>query len=743
LFVVITASVVLFGTILVDYARVAALNTMSELAVRGSVRSALSAYDAALYERYGLFGRGGTPSGEIVEKTLRGTLEYGGSDGRYRPVSPAVERFQVDAAAFLGQYGVLKRQIEEEMKIKAPIDFMLELGTRLGAMAPIAKETAATAELLAEASGLYDERRRYLLRTIALMRELAALATGSLTGDRAAALASAYSSYAGTKLTMESLERSIAAAEAASSHKEAVKAGKTGESARPADEDKQLAERLAADRRALSTYRNELSRYEAELSAAASELGLESDAARQRGQELYRLAEQSLTEANKQNEAIVQTGAKGETDAESGYDRVADALAESKETDAIPTPDSQLLADIRGSVGRLAFDDAWFVSFRELLREQIDDLQGLTEAAYRFVHASQSALSGYMDAEEALTYNAARLKQAYASFRSDYVSPGQRIESRAADIRGSDTLDTERTNDRRAAETSLHEARGLLAAASADASGREGFAKQYEQVNARYKANRLFNSAAEEAEEEAGRWTGGAEEQTKASVELVGSLFDGLADMLSGVRDSLYTGEYVVKRFRSYAPQWNGESSAAAFSYAFADQEAEYVLYGLRAPLANVSAALTEIFGLRFAIRLTEGFIECRALSHPLLILSGAMLYAAEHALADLAEMKRRGAAKLSKYANIDLTYNDYLRLFMLLHGGGTKRLSRIAAVIETNTETDLSRTPTAVAASAGVSMRLLFLPGAMRLLGTMGLLDGRVANGRYETTKAAGLSYS
>ncbi|GFN32085.1 hypothetical protein [Paenibacillus xylaniclasticus] len=741
-FIVITAAVVLFGAVLIDYARVAALNAMADQAVRSSVRSVLSAYDSALYERYGLFGRGGTPSDAIVEQTLRGTLEYEGADGRYRPVAPMVERFQADAASFLGQYDVLKRQIAEEMKVKAPVDFLMDIGTRLGAMSQLAKETAAATEALTKASQLYDQRQQQLLHTIALMKQIASLPAGQLVGDQAAALAAGYSSYLDTRSRANALAQSIAAAANAS-------IGKTSNGSKQAELDlQQEAAALEEDQARLASYREELSRYETSLSTAVAEMGFQADAARLRGKELQQLAAQSLEEADRLNEQIRHAAAQAESNVSTGYDRVAGALDERSLNGTGSSGDSRTIAEIRDSVGQLAFDDEWFVSIRGLLQQLVDDLYTLTDAAYSFMNASQSALSGNEGSGKLMTLAASDIQHTYVSFQQAYVSPGQRISQIEAEIHSSDAAEAERRRDMQAAEASLHEARALLTTVSVNVTASEELLNQYKQVQARYQANRLFNSAVEDAGEDVvHRSRGGAEEQAAASVKLTGGLFDGLADMLTGARNSFYIGEYVVARFRSYAPHWSavdvGGGTSTVPSYSFADQEVEYMLYGMDAPYANVSAALTEIFGLRFAIRLTEGFLQSRALGHPLLILSGAIMYASQHALADLAELKQRGATKLSKYAHVDIKYNDYLRLFMLLHGGGDKRLSRIAAVIETNTGTDLSRTPAAVIVSADVSMKLLFLPGAMRLLGSSGMLEGRVLNGKYETTKLAGLSYS
>ena len=103
-----------------------------------------------------------------------------------------------------------------------------------------------------------------------------------------------------------------------------------------------------------------------------------------------------------------------------------------------------------------------------------------------------------------------------------------------------------------------------------------------------------------------------------------------------------------------------------------------------------------------------------------------------------------RGAAPLSKYVQVDVSYKDYLRLFMLVHGGSDNpaKLARMIAVIEHNGGVTLSKVPIAVTGEVKAGADLWFLPGMMELLGRIGLLQGKVVEGPYETTQTMGWSY-
>lgn len=109
----------------------------------------------------------------------------------------------------------------------------------------------------------------------------------------------------------------------------------------------------------------------------------------------------------------------------------------------------------------------------------------------------------------------------------------------------------------------------------------------------------------------------------------------------------------------------------------------------------------------------------------------------------DMISFTNKGTAPLSKYVKVELSYTDYLRLFMLLHSGDeAKRMARIIAVIEQNNGITLAAVPAAVSGETEISMKLWFLPGLMGVLGRFGLLQGKVVGSRYETTHTMGWSY-
>jgi len=733
-FIVVTAMILLLSTVLIDYARIASFHTLTEHAVRTATRSVLSAYDAALYERYGLFGRGGTPGETIFDHSLRGTLEYGGGDNGYRPVVPSVDGFTVEAAAYLGRYDVLDRQILEEMKIKAPVDFMLDIGSRFTSMSQLMKESSTTSDALAQTGKLHDKRQESLLAALERMREIAKLAAGVLTGDQAASLAYNYSSYEGWIRSSDSLASSIANAE----YQLAIATNLT-------NKEKQLRrDEITSMEWQRQDLWNQINHYLNSMRTLADSLRTSVANVQSELSSLKQAALAQITQAEGYNRDIRTAVTQAETSAAAGYDQVS-SQSDSGGND--PSGDTEALRKIRQSTELLIYEDQWFAEYRKEVEQQAVELNKILAAANTFAASAYQVGIGSGGDAAALSAVAGSIQQAYQLFAQHYVSPADIITQREKLIRTADAADAQRKQEEAEAKQLLQETKNMMSSASMDGMSNDE-RERYRQVDARYDANRLFNTAVDEAAEIAAQWEDEVEGQRESSASMMGALFNGLADMLTGTRNTLYTGEYVFQRFQSYesylktASVGNSGSNAIGHAKAFNNQEVEYILYGFDKPGANVAAAMAEIFGLRFAIRLAEGFIESRTLGHPLLVLSGALLYAARSAAADMRDLMQRGATKLSKYADVDIRYTDYLRLFMLLHGGGDQRLSRIAAVIETNTGTDLSRTPAAVSASADVSMKLLFLPGAMKMLGKFGLLHGKVVGNRYETTKLVGAAY-
>lgn len=73
-----------------------------------------------------------------------------------------VDSSSLDCSRPLGTYEVFRRQIIEEMKYKAPVDFALELAGKLKPLSAAMTEASRTTEILGDLQPLYDQREEAL-----------------------------------------------------------------------------------------------------------------------------------------------------------------------------------------------------------------------------------------------------------------------------------------------------------------------------------------------------------------------------------------------------------------------------------------------------------------------------------------------------------------------------------------------------------------------------------------------------
>jgi len=223
----------------------------------------------------------------------------------------------------------------------------------------------------------------------------------------------------------------------------------------------------------------------------------------------------------------------------------------------------------------------------------------------------------------------------------------------------------------------------------------------------------------------------------------VNSLLDVLEGAVEGVRDQLYFSEYALGRMTHFPPSSAKELlSGGEISLSVHGQEVEYILYGLNHPSGNIAAAYGEIFAFRLAVRTMEGLIECRSAGHPLLVLAAALVYGITQAMADMGALLGTGKIQLSKYLKVDTYYTDYLRLFLLLHGGGANPTARAIAVMEHASGLDFRGAYTYASGEGTASVRLWFFPGLLKALARVGDLGGSIKGNRYEATYTADHSY-
>ncbi|MGG4145885.1 hypothetical protein ABEW34_22555 [Paenibacillus algorifonticola] len=725
-FAMVLSSLLLFMSLLIDYARIAALHKITEDAARAGARSVLSAFDSQLYEQYGLFGRGGTSGDAIYSEVVKTNVERSASSAAFsRPIDAKVVHSHTDQAAVLGSHTVFERQVLEEMKYKAPIDFTLELASKFAPMAGAMKESAVTVDLLEQLRKLYDKRQASLARILALQKQAAeelgtsglkallpygVLDSSSAEGGTASSLAGRYEEYAGWVIVDEQL----------------IAAGKAPK------------------------YTQERAEYKSEAITLINELKKRTAKLMSEHIKLQSTAKDELKQARQLNEEMRLIESKErQSPAYSGYDRVSGKPVVGSDSYTLPSVAATELQDIQKTADQLILPDAWFTEYSTELEDQAQLYIAFHNETSGFTSAFTLLLDSVDRYTTILRTGTAKIITLYGQYEGPYVQPGFIVAKRQQELTN-EGLEKQRKEQEKQLG-SLWKQAGHMLGGFQSVAGSEEQQALFNQLEERYKGNLQFNTvAAQGSNAETKAFSVDAHAQAEASAELSNGLFGGVADMLEQARDTVYLGEYVMQRYSVFAPQQlktmleKGDTAELSQALTFHNQEAEYVIYGFHNRIGNVAAAYGELFSVRMAIRTMEGLSTCRSAGHPLLILSCSLIYGLEKTMEDMLAFADRGSAPLSKYVNVEISYTDYLRLFMLLHGGANKEasVSRMIAVIEQNSGVTLSGISTAVTGEVRTSAQLWFLPGVMQLLGNYGLLQGRVTNGRYETTQTIGWSY-
>ncbi|MDQ6420326.1 pilus assembly protein [Paenibacillus sp. LHD-117] len=726
--VIVLSSLLLFFGTLIDYARIMSVQLMTEDAARSGVRSVLSAYDAWLYERYGLFGRGGTEGETIFKDVLEGNLggKQAGSDDDYGLARTKVESGKLNTSDVLGEHRVFARQVLEEMKYKAPVDFTLEVVAKFVPLAQSLKQSSTAIDTLGELRRLY-EKREALLEGSLLLQEQAAEA---VSGGEALPLVPAGAASAGSNGESGTVQLLL---------------GRFSEYAGYLLLD---AERNEGKEPA---YADQIQSYEDDVSATTQQLRSASAKLERRHAELLSTAKQKLAQAEAVNDEMRRVANRAQNPVPGGYDGVQGKKVPGSESYPASGTAAAEIEEIRKTGDRLVRESAWFTAYRNELNEQGTDGTGVTSEIDQMLSRLSQAMTDpqLTSAQAPLGLGVTEIQLAVNHYEAAYIGQASVLAKRRTELMNADLKGQLQAQEAKTASAWKEAGRLLngLASLRELPEHRELFL----QVKQRFEDNLLFNQKGNASAEPGGRFmqAQNADEAVELSSRQMEGLFSGMSEMLSKSRDVFYFGEYAAGKFSHFAPQQlldlmqHGDVEGVAEAASFHNQEMEYVLYGFHDPMGNLIAAYGELFGARLAIRTMEGLIASRTLGHPLLILSAAVLYGIEKTTEDMLAFAQKGAAPLSKYVKTELSYLDYLRLFALLHGGKEEeRLGRMIAVIEQNSDLVLAQVPTGVTGEATVSVKLWFLPSVTKMIGRLGVLKGRVKEGRYETTETVGWSY-
>ncbi|MNM22405.1 hypothetical protein D3C81_327810 [compost metagenome] len=718
--IMVLAFVFLFSAVLIDYSRMTAASVQSERLVRAGVRSLMSAYDTELLSRYGLFAFGSSNGDELFSRTLAGSVQKSGRSDGFNLVALGYDSSSLEWGSTLGSYEVFRHQINEEMKIKAPVDFALELAGKFKGLSGAMDEASKTMNLYAGLEPLYDRREAALDKMLDLRRQAAENARSAL------------------ELTMSPVSGTIPDASIGHISNAGDIVAQYGDYVRKSREDN---DREPGE---LPSHTYEIASYLTQSANMLSRLDSALAAWRSNQYELARKAEDALAEAKSLNEEMREKIRQSvESPGSTGYS--------SADSWDIPASGNEAATPrIREQAEQLLMDQAEFDGMENSLQEQqrrareaYSQASGLSGG----INPGQLGLSDSSYAQKNMVTGAAGILNRYVR---DYGNGGTVLDGEMAQIEQHRGSDAERKAAEREARGKLADVREIIKGLRSLNSAAGEAAEQFSELNRYYEESLAYNQSLDQN-------TSGRDQEDEpfqegeAAMNMMDHLFESLGDVLLASRDRLFQTEYSAQYFPAFdITQLKGLTSGAADEIGQRvveqlsphNQELEYILYGLDKPGLNVAAAYSEIFTVRLAVRTTEGFVEKAGLGNPLLVVAAALLYGLTEAIKDMALLCTNGEAPLSAYIRTNLTYRDYLRLFMVLHGSGEAGLSRMLALIRLNTGINPAERSTAVSAEVRLGMRLWFLPGIMELLSSSGAVPGEMEDGLYYKTVKAHFAY-
>ncbi|WII36669.1 TadE/TadG family type IV pilus assembly protein [Paenibacillus thiaminolyticus] len=727
LLVFFVAAMFLFTSVFIDYARIAAAEWRIEALARAGIRSVMSAYEPALQERYQLFAYGATDPAQILDYVMQDHNQLR-SAGVFPWVPLLLDSHSTSVTRPLADYDEMERQIVEDMKYKAPVQFVFELSGKLKPMSGALKEAAQATELLAKLQKLVDRRDKQLLAVLKLQKK------------------------SRDELNRSGLDKGIAA-----DRNDMMEDRPLGSIRSAADIAAQYADyaekKREDDRRGEDEelqHRDDTDRYEKDSREHAWRLQRTVSLHNGNHDRWLRDAESHLKQAKDFNEEMKRVIEEVRSSPDyAGYDKVGRSDIPDGGTMENDQQVEDAIKEINASAEQLVMPDSFFEEWSREINRQQAVMSEIENAASVFQRLADG-ISAYSTSAYTLKDKGRELMEAYETYVSEFIRlPGSYIERREAAMINHQGKDKERKRIEKEADKELDKAKNLLSSLSELKSQLQEHQAAFDGVRSKMEAIDAYNQSSTEAPAE--RAVGeDAVEESQHSMDSVTRLYDQAADGLLSLRDRLYRNEYAYMYFTSYDPRQlkslpdsGNPGEEVVKSLGIANQELEYILYGFHNPVGNIAAAYGEIFTMRLAIRTMEGFVEFGKLGHPLLILASAILYGIQQAMQDMLLLVTKNEIPISRYLpGVKLNYADHLRLFMLAHGSREGMLKRMLALIHYNTGIDPAARGTYGETEVRLSTPLWFLPGLMKLLGHAGLWDGEIENGRYYGVKRSVFSY-
>lgn len=742
--IIVIMPIFLFQALFVDVIRVRLAERETELALKSGLRSVMSRYDQALAQ-YGLYGQDWqqADSEEVFWEGMEGNLENR-SSASFRYVDTVLEKKNSNLSAIytLGNPDVLKRQIAQEMKVKAPVEFITELVDKFKktGTATAFEQAADYSDQAKKLQALHEKREEALDRSWNAARDMIAVAKlaaqsaeqelaslNQLAGrigirsmdEMRTSLAQIEQDIANLSNGMDSLARAI-------SMKQSVLASLSG----PAKEQAELIRSLLS----------EISNLQSGLSSLSSQMNVLSTS---RAAHIQLLAD--MTEYTARYSASRLTIAGREQAVAVSYEQLRQALELAVKAHEDWQAELERLKQSSSGNGVLPqelfqFESLYGQDYFTMYQVQAAKIP----AAMNGLLNRWSAVEWWQSAQWREVYDqAGKVREQISNFESKRKS-----DEAARDARNNAVRQEEQANRSKIGST-LAEMNQALGPCGL---GADPYRELYQKLEgsgglaAKYKNYSKLNIMPTSVSSLSG--------DPDRAVSQGFSLIRQIGSLLGGFRDEWLINEYALNKFNyrttglpAGAGNGAGATSSSPEKHPLVGQEAEYVLYGFNSCSANMGAAYGELFAMLFGIRTVEALLEPRTqslqLGSPLLVLLAAAAEGGVKALRDVKALTDGGTVPLvQKLSTFKLGYKDFLRLFLLLHPNQSGVLTRIQALLELNTGVDLTVTTTYIQGSAGTSVKLWFMPGLMKILNKSTGIGDTIEKGRLQIKRMAVYSY-
>lgn len=743
--ILIIVPIFLFQAVLIDFARVKLAEKETESAVQAATRSVLSVFDPEL-QAMGLYGLGTSQEEmeEVFLKVFANNLSGEVSSGAFHYVDtkPAKMGIRVTPVYNLGSHAIFERQLLEDMKMKAPIEFMLEITDKFrksGTRAPFQLGSQFSKEA-AEIESLIDQREHALDDAWQTSEELhkktklyhtyyqsrimeldqLALQIGIHTVDEVRKeIVNVETQLQAVQTSLREMDMSIASLSQAGPG--AIAGIQSMLESRRA---------LVEQAQSLSQKRNDLQhllklilQYAALL--AATKLEVPSNA-------------KVITELQQEIESSLRTAKQRNTDIRVKLESVTSSPGQgvsgvSEVFKNVPVLGDDYFYKYQTSVASTA---ALFTAFKEV----VDSVQLYT--AENTMRANQ-ANDAYWTESNAFYGKQSVIEKTRMDNTGTIRASKQQQKNKIQSIldQAKQSIGGCSVANAAAGDDPLY---ARLQGAGGEASTSQGYYQKYRAANAQDAT--IGSEIAYDLDK-----------SEPVSLKAM-SMLEAFNHAAETMRNELYVNEYALTKFNYRTtglekdPHGRPKVSYERIdpsTHTLANQEVEYLLYGFSSCAANISSAYAEMFAFRMAIRTVEALLDPKKeLLHagsPLLVLLAAAAEGAVIAFQDMTKLVNGEAVELSAKLTssaLSLTYKDYLRIFLLLHSNNTKLMARMQALIELETGKDLIQITTYVQGNGASEVRLWFIPQMIKLIAGSSLLGCKVSGNRCQLTSTAAVAY-